>query len=194
VKRLAFSVLAVVIAWLCSACLATTGGGPNDIPPAAENRPQSSLPTPSVTPSSATPPSATASRAKPQQETLAFGKGYTWHDGVRMTVGKPKKFRPSKWAVLEKSKVYVKFTVSVVNKSKKPIDLGLTYISVQSRNKEADQLFDSMSGLKGPPDKKVSKGKASEFEVGFGVADPADLAMEIALHDDLKRPTLRYST
>jgi hypothetical protein len=84
--------------------------------------------------------------------------------------------------------------VTVVNKSDRSIDLGPTYISVQSRNKEADQLFDSMSGLKGPPDKKVLKGKGSEFEVGFGVADPTDLVMEIALHDDRGRPSLLYST
>jgi hypothetical protein len=111
-----------------------------------------------------------------------------------MTVGKPEKFRPSKWAVVEKSKVYVKFTVTVVNKSKKPVDLGMTYISVQSRNKEADQLFDSVSGLRGPPDRKVSRGTASDFVVGFGVADPTDVVMEIALHDDLERESLVYST
>ena len=35
-----------------------------------------------------------------------------------------------------KSKRYVKFTVTVVNKSDKPIDIGRTYISVQSRNKD----------------------------------------------------------
>jgi hypothetical protein len=184
VKRLAFGVFALVITWLCSACLAPTGEGPSNTPATGESRQRSSEPTQSVTPRKATP----------QQEKLAFGKTYTWHDGVRMTVGKPQKFQPSKWAVVDSSKVYVKFTMSVVNKSKKPIDLGLTYISVQSRNKEADQLFDSVSGLKGPPDKKVSKGSASEFEVGFGVADPKDLVMEIAIHDDLGRPTLLYST
>ena len=189
--------LALVIAWLCSACLAATGGAPNDIPSAGESSLRSTPVTatpPSATPPTATPSSATPSGRQSEQKTLAFGKNYAWHDGVRMTVGKPQKFQPSKWAVVEKSKVYVKFTVSVVNKSKKPVDLGLTYISVQSRNKEADQLFDSVSGLKGPPDKKVSKGRAAEFDVGFGVADPTDLAMEIGLHDDLKRPTLLYST
>jgi hypothetical protein len=81
-----------------------------------------------------------------------------------------------------------------VNKSDKPIDIGRTYISVQSRNKEEDQLFDSVSGLKGVPDRKVLKGRASHFAVGFGVADPKDVAMELALHDDSKRPGLHYST
>jgi hypothetical protein len=39
--------------------------------------------------------------------------------------------------------------VTVVNKSNKPIDLGLTYISVQSRNQEGDHVFDSPTGLNG---------------------------------------------
>ena len=130
----------------------------------------------------------------PRRETLAFGKSYAWDDGVVVTVGKPKEFEPSKWAVVEKSKRYVKFTVTVVNKSDKPIDIGRTYISVQSRNREEDQLFDSVSGLKGVPDTKVRKDRASEFDVGFGVADPKDVAMEVTLHDDAKRSGLHYSS
>jgi hypothetical protein len=111
-----------------------------------------------------------------------------------VTVGKPTKFEPSAYAVVEKSKRYVKFTVTVVNKSNKHIDLGLTYISVQSAQTEADEVFDSGSGLRGPPDTKVRRGRASEFHVGFGVADPEEIVMEIALHDDFARPTLLYST
>jgi hypothetical protein len=84
--------------------------------------------------------------------------------------------------------------VTVVNKSNKPIDLGLTYISVRSGNQEAREVFDSISGLRGPPDTKVLKGRESEFDAGFGVSDPKDLVLEIALHDNSVRPSLRYST
>jgi hypothetical protein len=84
--------------------------------------------------------------------------------------------------------------VTVVNKSNKPVDLGLTYISVQSRNQEADHVFDSPTGLNGPPNTKVSKGEESQFQVGFGVADAKDLVMEVALHDNSERPGLLYST
>ena len=103
---------------------------------------------------------------------------------------KPKKFTPSEFAVVKKSNSYVRFTVTVVNKSNKPIDLGLTYISVQSRNQEADHVFDSPTGLNGPPDKKVTKGREAEFDVGFGVADPSDMVMEVALHDNRERSSL----
>jgi hypothetical protein len=187
--RLAPGTLAVLIASLCSACLATPGGNLGDNPSAGADPP----PTVASTPTGPTQTVPTPS-VRPEQETLAFGKAYTWEDGVTVTVGKPKSFRPSEFAAVEKGKRYVKFTVTVVNKSNKPVDLGLTYISVQSKNKEADEVFDSASGLKGPPDTRVLKDRVSEFEVGFGVADPKDVVMEIALHSDFVRPSLLYST
>ena len=128
------------------------------------------------------------------QKTLPFGESYTWKDGVTLTVGKPRSFRPSAFAVVEKSKRYVRFTVTVVNKSGRQIDLGLTYLNVQSGDIEAEHVFDSPTGLNGPPDTKLSEGEASEFDVGFGVADPNDVVMEIALHDESDRLSLLYST
>jgi hypothetical protein len=138
--------------------------------------------------------SASTETGKAEQEALAFGKSYTWDDGVSVTVGKPKKFKPSRFAVVEKEKRYVRFSVTVVNKSDKPLDLSLTYVNVQSRSEEAHHLFDSLSGLKGPPDTKVLKGRKAKFDVGFGVADPKDVVMEVALHDNSERPSLVYST
>lgn len=177
-KRLVLSLPALLIAWLCSACF-TTGGSPDDNPPAGDNRPASTEPTDS---------------GEPEQETLAFGKSYTWDDGVSVTVGKPKKFEPSEYASAEKAKGYLKFTVTVVNESNKSLDLGLTYITVQSSNKEAEPVFDSVNGLGSTPDTKVLKGRESEFGVGFGVADPKDVVMELALQDDFERPSLLYTT
>jgi len=96
--------------------------------------------------------------------------------------------------VVKASKRYVRFDITVVNRSAKRIDIGLTAISLQSRHKEEDELFDSVSGLTGPPDTKISKGQKSEFDVGFGVADPKNLLMEVTLHDKSARPSLLYST
>jgi hypothetical protein len=201
VRRLAVSLPALLIAWLCSACLASSGGSPEENRPPIQNPPASSQPSLENTPASG-PPSLENTPAssqptpepQPQQETLPFGRSHRWHDGVTVTVGKPQKFKPSEFAVVQKSRRYVKFPVTVVNKSHKSIDLGLTYISVQSANKEADHVFDSLVGLKGPPDKKVLKGRKLEFHVGFAVADPKDIVMELALHDDSDRSSLLYST
>ena len=191
VRRLVVGLLTVLIVSLCSACLTSPEASPDEIPPAVENRPLPSQPTESVN----RPPSTEPTESQtPQQKTLPFGKSYTWADGVRLTVGKPKKFKPSAYTVVDKTKRYLKFPVTVVNKSNKPLDLGLAYIGVQSGNKEASEVFDSLSGLRGPPDTKVRKGRESHFEVGFAVADPKDVMMEIALHKDVVRPTVRYST
>ena len=73
--------------------------------------------------------SAPTETGRSEQEALAFGESYTWDDGVRATVGKPKKFKPSRFAVVEKERRYVRFTVTVVNKSDKPLDLSLTYVT-----------------------------------------------------------------
>jgi hypothetical protein len=178
VKRLALSLLALLVAWLCSACF-TTGGSPDENPPAGDNRPASSEPTDS---------------GEPAQQTLAFGKSYTWDDGVTLSVGKPQKFKPSEYAAVKKAKGHLRFTVTVVNKSEKPVDLGLTFITAQSSNKEAEQVFDSDKGLESSPDTKLLKGRESEFDVGFGVADPKDVVMEVALQDDFERPNILYST
>ena len=189
-KRLELGLLAPLVALLCSACLSSGSGNPDNNHPAVETS------TPPAEPSVQTPPASSKPTvsATPEPKTLAFGKSFTWHDGVSVTVGPPTKFEPSAFAVVERSKRYLKFTVTVVNKSNKPIYLGLTYISVQSGNEEAREVFDSMSGLTGPPDTKVMKGRASEFYAGFGVADPKDLVLEIGLHDNSVRPSLRYST
>jgi hypothetical protein len=119
VKRLALTVLALLITALCCACLAPTGGNADYNPPPGEYRPPSSVPT----------ESAPTETGRSEQEALAFGESYTWDDGVRATVGKPKKFKPSRFAVVEKERRYVRFTVTVVNKSDKPLDLSLTYVT-----------------------------------------------------------------
>jgi len=41
---------------------------------------------------------------------------------------------------------------------------------------------------------QVLKRRESEFDIGFGVADPKDVVMEVALHDNSERPGLLYST
>jgi hypothetical protein len=199
VERFALCLLAVLIASVCSACAPPTDGNPFATPSVVANAPSSSALTDSVPPES-TPTGSVPTGSmpipsmRPEQETLAFGKSHRWDDGVTLTVGKPTKFQPSAYTTLDRSKRYLKFTVTVVNKSDKSLDLGLTYISAKSNNEEAHHVFDSGTGLKGPPDSKLSTGRQSRFDVGFGVADAKDVVMEVALHDDAGRPSVLYST
>lgn len=179
-KRIAFiaSLLALLLG--CTACLAT-GGASDDSPPSGNNRPSEGS-------------SDQAADDSPQGAELAFGKSYTWDDGVTITVSKPAKFRPSEYSEVKGAKAYRKFTITVVNKSSGPIDLNLAYITMQSNNKEAEQVFDSENGLEGSPSTKLLRGRESEWEIGFGVANPKDMVMEVSLQDDFARPSIIYST
>jgi hypothetical protein len=209
VERFAVSLLAVLIALVCSACVAPTDGNPFATPSVVANAPSSSALTDSVppdpVPTGSVPTGGVPSGnvptgsvptpgGKPTQKPLAFGKSYRWDDGITLTVGKPTKFQPSAYTTLDKTKRYLRFTVTVANKSDKPLDLGLTYISAKSNSEEAHHVFDSVTGLRGPPDSKLSKGRESKFDVGFGVADAKDVVMEIELHDNVGRPSVLYST
>lgn len=181
-RRLVYVIFLATVAVLCSSCLATTEGSPDASPPAGENRP-------SEEPSGEPEPTE-----EPSDQTLKFGAAYTWEDGVSLKVSKPANYKPTESAAAAKAKAYLKFTVTVVNKSSKPLDLALTYITVQSSNKEAEQVFDSEGGIEGTPSTKLLKGRESEWEIAFGVADPKDVVMEVALQDDFERPSLIYST
>lgn len=175
---------ALVTALSLSSCtLGTTEVQVEASPLAGSNRP-SEEPTNEPEPS----PSETG------DATLSFGQSYTWEDGISLTVSKPKPFKPGEHASKEKAKAYVRFTVTVVNKSSKPLDLNLTYITVQSDNKEASTVFDSQADLGGAPSTKLLKGRGAESEIGFGVGNPKDLVMEVALQDDFEHPSLLYQT
>jgi hypothetical protein len=161
----------------------STGGSVDEAPPAGSNQ-GSEEP--------ATEPTDAEVSTGPEE--LAFGKSYTWEDGITLTVSKPSAFKPSEYTKIEGAKAHMKFTVTVVNKSSGPLDLGLTYITMQSNNKEAEQVFDSENGLEGSPSTKLLKGRESEWDIGFGVANPKDMVMEVALQDNFERPSLIYTT
>lgn len=181
-KRLPWAIM-VLLAVPMSACLATTGGQVDTSPPAGTNRPSDE---PEGEPSA--PPEEPAA-----DQEIKFGASYTWDDGVSLTVSKPAKFKPGEYSRVKGAKGYLKYTVTVVNKSTKPLDLAITYITVQSGNREAEQVFDTENGLEGSPSTKLLKGRESQFDVGFGVANPNDVVMEVALQDNFERPSLIYS-
>ena len=184
-KRIGALVFILPLVVSLSACFGTISGDVADAPPAGSNRPTDQ-------PKKEKAPSK---EPAPDDTTLAFGQSYTWDDGVTLTVSKGKKFKPGKYSAGgEKAEDYLKYSITVVNKSTKPLDLALTYITVQSDNKEAEQVFDSSNDLEGSPSTKLLKGRESEWDVGFGVANSRDVVMEIAIQDDFERPSLIYTS
>lgn len=148
--------------------------------PASESAATSGANRPSASSES---PTSSAPEPAPEEtgpEVLAFGKTVTYDNGVSLTVTKDGTFTPSEYAVVEGAEAYVKFTVTVVNGSDKPFDPVLIYATVQSTNVEAEAVFDMDNGLEGPSSTQVLPGRETTFPIGFGVADPKDIVMEIA--------------
>jgi hypothetical protein len=72
-------------------------------------------------------------------------------------------------------------------------DRAASHGRVQSSDEQAHDVFDSGLVSEDLPIRR-SYGRESQFEVGFGVADPKDVVLEIALHAAPLRPSLLYST
>ncbi|AFV88597.1 MAG: hypothetical protein SOH99_03070 [Acidipropionibacterium acidipropionici] len=109
-----------------------------------------------------------------------FGGAFAYQDGLSVTVSAPKDYQPSEYSSDEgRFDTYVKFDVRVVNNTGKPWDPGMFNATVQSDNEEGEQIFDSEGGLDGAPSTKLLNGREVRFTVGYGVANPKDIVMEV---------------
>jgi hypothetical protein len=145
---------------------AETSAIPSEQPSAVESEPDVAEPEPTEAPVAS-------------DEPLVFGKSMTYADGLSFSIGKPKTFHPSEYALSSAAKAYVKFTVTLVNGTGKTFDPSMFNATAQSANVEADQVFDSAKGLGGGPHTKLLKGREAKFVIGFGVADPKDIVLEV---------------
>lgn len=108
-----------------------------------------------------------------------FGQSYTWDNGLTLTVSKPKPFKPSAYAAgAEKPGTSLRFEITVVNKTGKPYEIVGDYVTLQSGNTEAEQIFDSEKGLNGTPNTPVLDGREAKYSIGFQVQKPQDLVMQ----------------
>lgn len=124
-------------------------------------------------------------------ETHEFGSTATYRDGLSVTVSSPSDYTPSESSFGSEGYPHsVKFDVKLVNKSGKPFDPSLVYLSVQSGNTEAEEIFDSENGLDGSPTTTLLDGRESTFPVAFGVSDPKDLVLEVSTGDFDKGTTI----
>ena len=135
----------------------------------------------SAEPASSDSANATTTDSASESGELKFGSTYTWDDGLSVTVSKGVPFKPSQYAAVgKKAAAYLKYTITIVNKTGKPYDPALFTTSVQSGDKEAEKVYDSEGNLGLPPSTKVLNGRQSTFTVGFGVSDPKDIVMEVS--------------
>lgn len=166
-------VLATFTALALAGCTSVTAS-PSVTTPAGANRPSA---TASADPGSAA--SSSPASSKPDDGVAAFGSAFTWQDGLSITVSKPAPYTPSKYAATGKTFThFVVFDVTIVNKTGAAWDPAMIYATLQSANQEGDRVFDS-SQLPPDPSTKLLNGREVKFKMAFGVADPADLVLEI---------------
>lgn len=129
--------------------------------------------------------------AEEDDGTHKFGETAAYDDGLSVTVSKPTDFTPSGSASgHEGFPSSVQFTVKVVNKTGAPFDPTLMFLSMQSGNTEAGQIFDFGKGMEGSPNTTVLDGRETTFPVAFGVQDPSDLVLEVNTGDWSKDATI----
>ncbi len=105
------------------------------------------------------------------------GSGST--HGLAVTISSPQPYEPSEYAAgTDGFTHFIVVDVTVVNQTGAPWDPVLFYSTLQSANQEASEVFDSPT-LSGPPSTTLLDGREAVFQIGFGVADPADLVLEV---------------
>lgn len=145
--------------------------------------------TESSTESTASTEATESTEATPSLDTTAgplgaelpvFGDTFEWDNGLSVTVSPGTPFTPSEYSAEDPASPHLGFTVTVLNNTGETYDPTLFLVSAQSGTTEATQIFDSANGFEGTPTTGVLDGRESTFAVGFGVADPADVVMEVS--------------
>lgn len=109
-----------------------------------------------------------------------FGQAYAWTNGLEITVAPGVAFTPGPYASTTPAAAYLSYAITITNKSGQPYDPTMFTASAQSAGKESESVYDSDSGLTGSPTTSVLDGRDATFAIGFGVADPADVVVEIS--------------
>lgn len=116
---------------------------------------------------------------KKQPKNPKFGQSAAWPDGVKVTVVNAGVFTPADTAVKGSEGTHTLFEVTIENGSKENFNPNSLSISASSGSKEAESIFDTANGLDGEPTTDVLPGKSISFKVGFTLADPNDITLQV---------------
>lgn len=171
-KRVRVVMVVLVALFGLGACSADSEGSVNDDPPRGENADVGNEGEDSAD-------TAEAVDEPEEPSNPVFGDAYTYDSGLTVKVSKPRKFVAGEWAAgAEEPGTSLRFTITIVNKTGAAYDAGVDYITMQSGNKEASEIFDSENGLDGMPMTKVLDGREATYDIAFHVQKPKDLVME----------------
>ncbi|MPQ97599.1 hypothetical protein GB931_06630 [Modestobacter sp. I12A-02628] len=138
----------------------------------AEDAEESSSPSPSD-------PAPTSDPAEAGSGTAAFGDTYEWEDGLAVTISPARPYTPGEYALVPEPPpaAYVAFDVTITNGTTANFEPTIFLTSLQSGGREQDEVYDGEVG--GSPDTTLLPGRDVTFTVAYGVADPADLVLEV---------------
>lgn len=165
----------------------TTGGEVGE-PVAGTNAPQETKTDKPAEDSTETPTEEPAATANPK-----FGETFTYEDGLSVTVSAPEPYTPSDTAATGGEPSFVKFQVTVVNGTSENYDPSLFYVTMQSGNAEAGEVYDSANNLNGSPTTPILPGREGTWAIAFGVTDPNDLVMQVRA-DMFEREDIIYTS
>lgn len=173
--RMIFFGLASAATMLTTSCLGMTAE-PVTNAPAGDNRPPASVATYTLEERTPEPASAPTTTDDGVEE---LGATYLWADGLAVTVSKPSGYKPSEYAAgADGVSKFVVFDITIVNNTGTVWDPALFQATVQSANQEASKVYD-FENLPDTPSTKLLNGREATFKMAFGVADPADLVVEV---------------
>lgn len=117
---------------------------------------------------------------EPAFETGVFGgNGFTWDDGIKVVIGKPKEFTPSEYAMFEPANKYIVFEITLTNGTDQPFDPTMVYVTGSSGGQEAVEVYDSDGDMKASPSTRVLPGKSVTWDIAFGVETAKDTVLEV---------------
>ncbi|MBF4599224.1 hypothetical protein ITJ55_00210 [Frigoribacterium sp. VKM Ac-1396] len=120
--------------------------------------------------------------------TFTFGETATF-DGLTLAISAPEAFTPSQYAYTGSQPSNVKFTVTITNTGTEGYDPSLTFITASSASQEAEQIIDTEGGLALGPSTTILPGASVSYPVGFNVADPAQVVMDVTSGFDYEKTT-----
>lgn len=178
-KRTVITIVGVTAALSLAACGPTTAGSSSDDEPRGTNT--SSDYEREAIEDEADVDTAEGAPAvdEPVSMLVELGEDFVWEDGTTASVSEPTTYTPSEWAAGgEGYDSHVSFKVTVTNGSDVPLDASFTSPTVQSGEREGDEIYDDEMG--GSPDSSILPGRTVTFTVAYGVDDPSDLIVEFS--------------
>lgn len=177
-KRMSLPIFALAAALTLVGCVETEGKDTTETAKVGSN---ASTEAPSDASEDGAAEETVDSEAELEDDGIAtFGETYEWEDGLSISVSAPKPFKPTDSASGgEDAAAHLRFTVVVVNGTGAKFDASGFSSTLQSNDQEADEVFDAAGGLDGSPSTTLLPGRQAKWEIGYGVANPDDLVLEI---------------